>query len=95
MIRNVGQTVTVVADIVDPTSDGILTTLVNYGICALMVLVVLVGGWHAFKDWTGSKGEAALKILREHAYGILGIEALLGGILLLANRGADIIPGLS
>lgn len=86
--------VVVLADLVDPTDDGILSSLTNYVIAGLMVLVALAGSWHAFKDWNGEKGPAAVKVLRDHAIGVLAIEAFLGGILLIANEGTGIIPGL-
>ncbi|BBY54192.1 hypothetical protein H7J07_06130 [Mycobacterium koreense] len=82
------------AGLQDPTDDGILTTLANYALSGLMVLVVIVGGWHAFKEWNDKKGANGTAVLRDHAISILAIEAFLGGILLIANRGTDIIPGL-
>lgn len=88
--------VTILADLVDPTNDSILTTLANYTISGLMVMVVITGAWHAFKSWNGASGHSAelMKILRGHAVGILAIEAFLGSILLIANEGLHIIPGL-
>lgn len=82
------------AALVDPTNDGILSTLANYAIGAIMVLVVIAGSWHAFKAWNDKGGANGLTVLRDHAVSVLAIEAFLGGILLIANRGTDIIPGL-
>jgi hypothetical protein len=94
MIQAAKGHVTVLADLVDPTDDGILIQLVNYGIKALMVAAVILAGWHAVKEWKGKKGDEALKVLREHAYALLGVEAFLGAVILIANRGTDLIPGL-
>lgn len=94
MIQLADRPVTVLADLVDPTDDGILTKLANYCIGALMVVVVILVAWHAVKEWKGKRGDEALKILREHAYALLGVEAFLGALILIANRGTDLIPGL-
>lgn len=84
--------ITYLADLVDPTDDGILSSLANWVLGALMVLVVIAGGWHGFSAWNDAKGKGGPGILRDHAIGILSIEAFLGGILLFANRGTSIIP---
>lgn len=90
------QTVTVLADITDPTSDGILINLVNLGLSALMVIVALVGGWFAFKAWTDGKGKAAsVTEIRNVAFGVLAVEAFLGGVMFIANYGSNIVPGLT
>ena len=84
-------------DIVDPTSDSILTRVVNYGISAMMVLVVVLGAWYAFKTWMEDKGagkSASWSHLRNIAFGIIIIEAILGGVLTLANYGTGILPSL-
>ena len=84
-------------DIVDPTSDSILTRVVNYGISAMMVLVVVLGAWYAFKAWMDDKGAGGadqMKKLRDVAFGIIIIEAVLGGVLTLANYGTGILPSL-
>lgn len=90
------HTVTYLADITDPTSDGILINLVNIGLSALMVIVALVGGWYAFKAWSDAKGGASsVKAVRDVAFGVLAIEAFLGGVIFIANYGSSIIPGLT
>ena len=92
-------------DIVDPTSDSILTRVVNYGISAMMVLVVVLGAWYAFKAWMTNSGgpgapgkeggkSASWSHLRNIAFGIIIIEAILGGVLTLANYGTGILPSL-
>ena len=84
-------------DIVDPTSDSILTRVVNYGISAMMVLVVVLGAWYAFKSWMDSSGsgdKTQMTALRNIAFGIIIIEAILGGVLTLANYGTGILPSL-
>jgi hypothetical protein len=87
--------VVILADLVDPTDDGSLTALANWVIGGLMVLVVIAGSWHGFKDWNGSKGTAAVTILRDHAVGILAIEAFLGSIIYVANEGFSLPSFLS
>lgn len=90
------QTVTYLADIVDPTSDGILINLVNIGLSALMVIVALVGGWYAFKAWSDAKGKGtAIKEVRDVAFGVLVIEAFLGGVMFIANYGSGIVGSLT
>lgn len=89
------DTVTYLADIADPTSDGILTRFVNFGISALMVIVVLLGAWYAFNAWMGAKGKGdseGLKGLRQVVVGVIVIQAILGGVLILANYGTGLIP---
>jgi hypothetical protein len=96
-------------DLVDPTPDGILTRVVNFAIAGLMVLVALLGAWKAFQAWVGPAGakDAAtkappatggssgeLKKMREVVFGVIAVEALLGGILVLANYGTSILPSL-
>ena len=93
-------------DIVDPTSDSILTRVVNYGISAMMVLVVVLGAWYAFQAWMKASGgpgaskegaagkSASWSHLRNIAFGIIIIEAILGGVLTLANYGTGILPSL-
>jgi hypothetical protein len=84
-------------DLTDPTSDGILTKAVNFGISALMVLVVVMGAWYAFSAWTSAKGKgdsAGMTALRNVVFGVIVIEAVLGGILLLANYGTNLLPSL-
>ena len=87
-------------DLVDPTPDGILTRLVNFAIAGLMVLVALLGAWKAFTVWSGADGKAtggdkgALGSLREVVFGVIAVEALLGGILVLANYGTSILPSM-
>lgn len=87
-------------DLVDPTPDGILTRVVNFAIAALMVLVALLGAWKAFQAWMGGKdastggGQADMKNLREVVFGVIVVEAILGGILVLANYGSGILPSL-
>lgn len=88
------SSVTVLADLVDPTDSGVLTSIANYVIPGLMVLAVVVGAYHGFTDWAGKSGEDATKTLRDHAIGVIAIEAFLGGILLIANEGTGIIPGM-
>ena len=91
-------------DLVDPTPDGILTRVVNFAIAGLMVLVALLGAWKAFTLWsktetteekqgTGGSTEA-MKNLRQVVFGVIAVEALLGGILVLANYGTSILPSL-
>lgn len=87
------STVILRADLVDPTEDGILTSLGNYTIAALAVCAMILAAWHGFKEWKGKKGEEALKVIREHVYGLLGIEAFFGVIALIANKGFDFLPG--
>lgn len=84
-------------DLVDPTSDGILTRVVNFAIAALMVLVVLLGAWYAFKAWMSSKGKGdteGMKGMRDIVFGVIIIEAILGGILVFANYGTGLLPSL-
>jgi len=82
-------------DLVDPTPDGILTRIVNFAIAALMVLVALLGAWKAFNVWSGDgTGGGAMKSLREVVFGVIIVEAILGGILILANYGTRILPSL-
>jgi len=97
MFERATQTVTYLADIVDPTSDGILTRVVNFGIQAMMVLVIVMGGWYAFKAWmsVSGKGDAGgWKSLRDIVFGVILIEAFLGGILYFANYGTSLLPSL-
>lgn len=96
------NTVTYLADIADPTSDGILTRFVNFGISALMVVVVLLGAWYAFQEWMGShaagdprpgaKAPSRWAGMRNVAVGVIVIEAILGGVLVLANYGTGLVP---
>lgn len=98
MIHLATQTVTYLADLTDPTSDGILTRVVNFGLAALMVLVALMGGWYAFTTWTksGGKGDAGgMKSLREVVFGVVVVEAILGGVIILANYGTGLIPSFT
>ena len=82
-------------DLVDPTPDGILTRVVNFAIAGLMVLVALLGAWKAFNVWSGdASGGGAMKGLRDVVFGVIAVEALLGGILVLANYGTSILPSL-
>ena len=91
-------------DLVDPTPDGILTRVVNFAIAGLMVLVALLGAWKAFQAWsttentttaTGSGGGTkTMQALRQVVFGVIAVEALLGGILVLANYGTSILPSL-
>lgn len=88
--------VTYLAGISDPTDDGMLTTLVNWGLAALMVLVVLVGGWFGFKAWMDAKGKKeGVTAIRDVAFGVLAIEAFLGGVMFLANYGSGVIGNFS
>ena len=93
-------------DIVDPTGDGVLTRIVNFGISALMVLVVFLGAWYAFKEWMGTPdgggsaggpgkpASAKWSGLRNIVFGVIIIEAILGGILVLANYGTSLLPSV-
>jgi len=82
-------------DLVDPTPDGILTRIVNFAIAALMVIVALLGAWKAFQTWSGdSTGGGAMSSLREVVFGVIIVEAILGGVLILANYGTRILPSL-
>lgn len=84
-------------DIVDPTNDGILIRIIQFGISALMVLVVLLGAWFAFQEWTTAKGKGDvenIKGVRSVVFGVIVIEAVLGGILVIARYGADLLPSL-
>lgn len=83
--------VVVLADLVDPTDDGVVSSMINYVLAGLMCLVALVGGWHGFRDWNGSSGTKSITILRDHAIGILAVEAFLGSILVIANEGTGFI----
>ena len=97
MFERATQTVTYLADIVDPTSDGILTRVMTFSIQSMMLLVVLMGGWYALKAWNASagKGDASgSKSLRDIAFGVILIEAFLGGILYFANYGTSLLPSL-
>ncbi len=86
------ETVRYLADIVDPTSDGIFLTLVNVGLGVLAVIVPLLGGWYAFKTWTEAKGKAAAMTgIREVGFGVLVLEGFLGAIALAANYGSNIL----
>ena len=94
MLHLATETVTYLADIQDPTSDGILTRIVRFGISGMMVLVVLLGAWYAFKAWMDSSGKgdgASMKSLRNIAFGVIVIEAILGGVLYLANYGTGLL----
>jgi hypothetical protein len=90
------STVAYLADISDPTDDGMLMSLVNWGLAVLMVVVVLLGGWYAFKAWMDKKGKVeAVTEVRNVAFGVLAIEAFLGAVLFLANYGTTIISNFS
>lgn len=96
MNEYLASTVIHLADIQDPTSDGILIKVVNYGLGALMVIVALVGGWYAFQAWTGAKGKkAGLTEMRDVVFGVLVLEAILGGIIIIANYGSTILSGFA
>lgn len=85
------------ADIVDPTNDGILLRIIQFGISALMLLAVLLGAWFAFQAWTSASGKGDQKSVvgvRNVVFGVIIIEAVLGGILVLARYGADLLPSL-
>lgn len=93
MTLKISQTVAVLADLTDPTSDGMLTKLVNYGLGALMVIVALMGGWFAFKAWIDASGKKeSLAAMRGVVFGVIVVQAILGGIILLANYGSSLIP---
>lgn len=87
--------VTYLADLTDPTSDGILIRIVNFGLSGLAVVVALIGGWHAFSVWSASKGKSAVKELRDVVFGVLAVEAVIGGVTLLANYGSSLIPSFA
>ena len=96
MFQTATQSVILLADISDPTNDGILTTLVNFIIGGLMVVVAGLGAWYAFSAWRDAKGKkAALTELRDIAFGVVVIEAILGGIVALANYGSGALPFLN
>ena len=94
MLVHFAQTVTYTGDLVDPTSDAILTKVVNYGLGALMVITALLGGWYAFSVWAEKKGKKeAITEIRHVAFGVIVVEAVLGGVIILANYGTGLIPG--
>ncbi|MFA5707531.1 hypothetical protein [Mycolicibacterium sp.] len=96
MLPAIEQTVTILADLTDPTPDGILSSVVNYALTALMVVVALCGGWFAFKAWADADGKGnAMKDMRSIVYSIIVVEAILGGVIILANYGTSIIPGFA
>lgn len=88
--------VTHLAGISDPTDNGMLIDLVNWGISALMVLVVLIGSWHGFKAWNAAAGKKeSLPAIRDVAVGVLAIEAFLGAIMFIANYGSTIVSNFT
>ena len=88
---------------VDPTGDHIFANITGFVIKVLMVMVALVGAWKAFHVWMGEK-EAEVKAsrgdtgtlssLRQVVYGVLVVEAILGGVLYLAAYGTSLLPTL-
>lgn len=91
MFAPLTQSAIYLADIADPTSDGMLTKIVNYGLGALMVLVALMGGWFAFTAWADKKGsKAAIVEIRHIALGVIVVEAFLGAVILIANYGSGL-----
>lgn len=98
MLQLATETVTYLADLSDPTSDGILTKVVTFGLSALMVITALLGGWYAFTTWTGGKGKGdtgAMASLRQVVFGVIVVEAILGGVIILANYGTSLIPSFA
>ena len=90
---------------VDPTGDHIFSNLTGFVIKALMVLVALIGAWKAFNVWLGGDNDDAkkaatsgdtsvMKGLRQVVYGVLVVEAILGGVLYLAAYGTSLLPNL-
>ncbi|MBN7333054.1 hypothetical protein [Mycobacteroides abscessus] len=98
MLVQTTQTITYLADIEDPTDDGIILTCINVAIAILALLTVGFGAKFAFDVWSEAKGRAAaIKGLREIGIGVLALEAFFGVLAALANYGSNImsiIPGL-
>lgn len=98
MLIQTAQTITYLADITDPTSDGILVTLVNWALAVLAVITAGLGGKFAFDAWSEGKGKAAVfKELRTIGLSTLAVEAFYALIFTVANYGSNIaslIPGL-
>lgn len=98
MLVQTTQTITYLADITDPTSDGIIVTLVNIGLGILAVITAGMGGKFAFDAWSEAKGKAAVfKELRTIGLSTLAVEAFFALIFTVANYGSNIsslIPGL-
>ncbi|CPW72826.1 hypothetical protein [Mycobacteroides abscessus] len=93
------QTITFLADLEDPTSDGIVVTVTNYVLAFFALATVGVGAKFAFDVWSEAKGRAAaIKGIREVGIGVLALEAFFGLIAAVANYGSNIlnlIPGLN
>ena len=82
---------------VDPTGDHIFANITGFVIKVLMVMVALVGAWKAFHAWMGAdpkKNDDSLPALRQVVYGVLAVEAILGGVLYLAAYGTSLLPTL-
>lgn len=98
MLVQTTQTITYLADLEDPTSDGIVLTLINFAIGFFALATIGVGGKFAFDAWSEAKGRAAaIKGIREVGVGVLALEAFYGLIFAGANYGSNImsiIPGL-
>ncbi|WP_100524698.1 hypothetical protein [Mycobacteroides abscessus] len=98
MLVQTTQTITYLADLEDPTNDGIVLTLINFVIGFFALATIGVGGKFAFDAWSEAKGRAAaIKGIREVGVGVLALEVFYGIIFALANYGSNIlriIPGL-
>ena len=84
---------------VDPTGDHIFANITGFVIKVLMVMVALVGAWKAFHAWMGGDAKTktdsgTLTNLRQVVYGVLVVEAILGGVLYLAAYGTSLLPTL-
>ncbi|SIL99502.1 Uncharacterised protein [Mycobacteroides abscessus subsp. abscessus] len=99
MLLQTTQTITYLADLEDPTSDGIVLTLINFVLAIFALATVGLGGKFAFDAWSEAKGRAAaMKGIREVGFGVLALEAFYGVIAALANYGSNIlslIPGVN
>ncbi|BBX87880.1 hypothetical protein [Mycolicibacterium aubagnense] len=94
MFAPVTRSAIYLADLTDPTSDGMLTKIVNYGLGALMVLVAIFGGWFAFSVWLEKKGKKeAIVEIRHIALGVIVVEAFLGAVIAIANYGSGLGNG--
>ncbi|KXO90611.1 Uncharacterised protein (plasmid) [Tsukamurella tyrosinosolvens] len=87
------ETVIQLADISDPTSDGIALRAVNWTLAILMLLVVGFGAYYGFQAWRkkAAAGANGIAEVREVAFGVIVIEMFLGGIIWFANYGTSLL----
>lgn len=93
MLPYITESVTYLANLQDPTSDGTLIRLVNLSLAALAIILVPLFAFYLVAKFVDAKGKPEGKDVRSIVVYFVIAQALIGAAAIIANVAASTLGG--